>query len=112
MTETLPPDVSATLGALLTGGDPVSSALRAQIAHARVVGRCGCGCASVDLEVDRAAVAAAPEHGNPVADGWYVVPEDAGALVFAERGYLSLLEVYSASGEPISAWPDPRFVRR
>ncbi|MFF0080778.1 hypothetical protein ACFYR1_13910 [Streptomyces canus] len=52
MAEPLPPEVMATLRALLAGRDPVSGALPAQVPHTRVSGRCGCGCATVDLEVD------------------------------------------------------------
>lgn len=33
-------------------------------------------------------------------------------MVFAKAGYLSLLEIYSTSSEPITAWPGPRFVER
>ncbi|MEU9956037.1 hypothetical protein [Streptomyces sp. NPDC050982] len=112
MAEPLSQDATTTLKALLTGSDPVSSALRAQIPHTRVESRCGCGCATVDLVVDRAAAQPAPAHGNPAADAWYSVPEDAGVMIFTEDGYLSLLEIYSASSEPITAWPDPRFVER
>ncbi len=60
--------------------------------------------------MDRAAVPAAPAHGNPAVDVWYAVPDDAGAMVFTEDGYLSLLEIYSASGEPVTTWPEPRFL--
>jgi hypothetical protein len=112
MAEPLSPGVTATLRALLDGSDPVSSALRSQIPYARVVGRCGCGCATVDLDVDRTAVAPAPSRDNPAADAWYVVPEDAGVMVFTEGGYLSLLEIHSVSDEPITTWPDPRFIER
>ncbi|WP_420076907.1 SAVMC3_10250 family protein [Streptomyces sp. JL3001] len=54
----------------------------------------------------------APAHENPAADGWYAALEDAGAMIFTEDGYLSLLEIYSASSKPITAWPDLRFVKR
>jgi len=33
-------------------------------------------------------------------------------MVFTQDGYLSLLEIYSASSEPITDWPEPRFVER
>ncbi|MFC7262288.1 hypothetical protein [Streptomyces lutosisoli] len=112
MAEPLSQDATTTLKALLTGSDPVSSALRAQIPHTRVAGKCGCGCVTVDLVVDRAEVPPAPVHGNPAADAWYVVPEDAGVMVFTEGGYLSLLEIYSASSEPITTWPEPCFIER
>ncbi|MET9293704.1 hypothetical protein [Streptomyces sp. NPDC003077] len=109
MAEPLSPEAKATLEALLTGPDPVSRALRAQIPHARVTGHCGCGCATVDLTVDRTAVPPAPVTENPAADAWYAEPDDAGALVFTKNGYLSSLEVYSSSGESVAVWPKPRF---
>lgn len=112
MAEPLSPDATATLNALLAGPNPVSSALRAQIPHTRVTGRCGCGCVTVDLTVDRAAVPPAPAHGNPAADAWYAVPDDAGVMVFTKNGYLSLLEIYSTSSEPITTWPETRFLKR
>ncbi|MEU7565174.1 hypothetical protein AB0A99_04025 [Streptomyces fradiae] len=112
MAEPLPADAAATLRALLAGPDPVSGALRAQIPHARVTGRCGCGCVTLDLAVDRTAVAPAPERGNPAADAWYAMPDDAGVMVFADDGYLSSLELYSASGDPLTTWPEPRFLKR
>ncbi|MFD8002224.1 hypothetical protein [Streptomyces mirabilis] len=79
MAEPLPLEVAATLNALLTGSDPVSGALRAQLPYARVVGRCGCGCgcATVDIAVDHTAVPPAPAHGNPAADAWYAEPKHA-----------------------------------
>ncbi|MFF3252559.1 hypothetical protein ACFYWP_16465 [Actinacidiphila glaucinigra] len=112
MAEPLSPDATATLNALLAGPDPVSSTLRAQIPHTRVTGRCGCGCVTVDLTVDRAAVPPARAHGNPAADARYAAPDDAGVMVFTKNGYLSLLEIYSASSEPITTWPEPRFLKR
>ncbi|MFJ8107088.1 hypothetical protein [Streptomyces sp. NPDC096132] len=112
MPEPLSAEATATLRALLAGSDPVSGALLAQIPHARVVRRCGCGCVTVDLEVDRTAVAPAPSHDNPAVEASYGAPHWAGVLVFTEGGYLSLLEIYSVSDEPISAWPDPHFIER
>ncbi|MEU8684218.1 hypothetical protein [Streptomyces sp. NPDC048611] len=112
MAEQLSPEDTATLRALLAGSDPVSNALLAQIPHTQVVGRCGCGCVTVDLEVDRTAAAPAPPHDNPAVDAWYDAPYSAGVMVCTEGGYLSLLEIYSVSDEPITAWPDPRFIER
>ncbi|MGW1889621.1 hypothetical protein ACWCP6_05065 [Streptomyces sp. NPDC002004] len=85
-------------------------ALRAQIPYARVVGRCRCGCATVDVAVDRTAVPPAPAHRNPVADARYVEPADAGVIVFTDGGYLSLLEICTVSSKPVTEWPEPRFV--
>ncbi|MGK5546290.1 hypothetical protein ACSNOH_16395 [Streptomyces sp. URMC 127] len=112
MTEPLPAGAVATLEALLAGADPAISALRAQIPHARVTGGCACGCATLDLTVDRTAVAPAPAAGGVVADAWYQVPENAGVMLFAREGYLSLLEIYTTSSAPITTWPEPRFQQR
>ncbi|MEU0806741.1 hypothetical protein [Streptomyces sp. NPDC005970] len=45
-----------------------------------MAGRCGCGCATVDLEVNRAAVPPAPEHGNPAADDLADLADQLGAI--------------------------------
>lgn len=107
MAEALCPGAAATLRALLVGDDPVRVALRAQLPYTRVSGRCGCGCVTVDLTVDESAVVAAPVVGNPAVEGWYSVPEHAGVMVLTEGGYLSSLELYSTSGEPVTVWPEP-----
>lgn len=108
----LPADVLATLHALLAGATPVARGLRAQIAYARIVGRCACGCATVDLAVDRDAAAPAPAHVNPAAEAGYASRDDAGVLLFTEEGYLSRLEIYTAADEPVAAWPEPSFDKR
>ena len=109
MAEPLSPEESATLAALLAGPDPVRGALRAQLPHTRVVGRCGCGCVTVDLAVDRTAAAPATVHENPAVDATYGGPDFAGVMVLTDEGYLSSLEIYSIADEPITRWPEPRF---
>ncbi|MCZ2527688.1 hypothetical protein [Streptomyces sp. HB2AG] len=111
MPEELAPDAAAVLAALLAGPGPVFAALRAQIPHARVTGRCGCGCVTVDLEVDRAAAEPAPPHGSPVVEASFpVAPVWAGVVALTHEGYLSGLEVYSVADAPVTAWPDPRLL--
>lgn len=109
--EPLTPDARATLDALLAGDDPVRAALRAQLPYVSVRDGCACGCATVELLVDRTAVAAAPGHANPTVEASYEPPVEAGVLIFTERGYLSCLEIYSVSDEPCTAFPDPRLLR-
>lgn len=78
-----------------------------QIDTARVVGRCGCGCATVDLEVTGPPVTEAvssplPNEANVIGpDG----KEIGGVLVFVKNGKLSTLEVYSYTERPISPLP-------
>ncbi|AJF66979.1 hypothetical protein SVTN_23945 [Streptomyces vietnamensis] len=67
---------------------------------------------TVDLTVDRAAVPPAPPHNNPAADAGYTVPDFPGVMVLTKDGYLSLLEIYSVSDDPITTWPEPRFLDR
>ncbi|MGW7411188.1 hypothetical protein [Streptomyces sp. NPDC054863] len=107
--EPLTPDAAAVLDVLLDGPGAVLAALREQVPYVRVTGRCRCGCATVDLGVDRAAVAAAPGHSSPVAEGFCADSEyGAGVLLFTADGYLSGLEIYTGADEPEAGWPDPR----
>jgi hypothetical protein len=55
MAKPLKLDGAATLHGLLADSEPASNALDGQIPCARAVGRCGCGCVTVNLTVDRAA---------------------------------------------------------
>jgi hypothetical protein len=83
--------------------------LRSQLPHATVVGRCECGCATVDLHVDPQGAPPAPASKSPIPAEARVTDdrggEIGGILVFLDHGYLSSLEIYSAA-DPIAAWPD------
>ncbi|WP_416977262.1 hypothetical protein [Streptomyces sp. T028] len=56
--------------------------------------------------------APALSHDRPAVEGSYGGPHPAGVVVCAEGGYLAYPEIYSVSDEPITAWPDPRFIER
>lgn len=106
--ELLPAERGALLAILDRVDADVHAALLVQAQSARVVGSCGCGCASVDLEVDRTAP---PARGTSSPLPVHTVVRDAagdevgGVIVFLDDdGFLSLLEVYSW-GEPISPFP-------
>ncbi|MFD3514127.1 hypothetical protein [Streptomyces sp. NPDC058657] len=104
----LTPDAAAVLDALLDGPGAVLAALREQVPHVRVAGWCGCGCATVDLAVDRSVVAAAPPHDSPVVEGFYgESAHGAGVMLFTSEGYLSGMEIYTAADEPLTVWPGP-----
>jgi hypothetical protein len=96
------------LTALLSHADfDGRDALLAQVELARVVGYCGCGCASVDLAVDASPDSAGVAH--PIPNEARVLAGDGeavgGVLVFIRDGYLSMLEVYNYCGEPIRPLP-------
>lgn len=83
-------------------------ALLAQLSSAQVVGYCGCGCATVHLEVPPSQ---APRAGvtREVIDTVFVLDTDGeiegGIIVFTADGYLDSLEVHDFGGEPISPMP-------
>ncbi|MBG0827008.1 hypothetical protein HS041_04425 [Planomonospora sp. ID67723] len=86
--------------ALLTQDFPGAQELRAQVSSAVVVGRCGCGCATVDLRPG----SEPPALEAPVQDGVLVSAHTRtrgdGVLLFVEDGHLSYLEVYATEDEP------------
>jgi hypothetical protein len=81
--------------------------LVAQFRSARVVGYCGCGCATVHLAVDGDSPRAQQTRG-PIPAEATVLDADGepigGVLVFLDEGRLSLLEIYSHD-DPISPFP-------
>jgi hypothetical protein len=82
--------------------------LLAQAATALVIGHCTCGCATVDLSVDRA-LPAATSSPSPVPNEATALDATneplGGVLVFVRDGYLSSLEIYSYDTAPITAFP-------
>jgi hypothetical protein len=91
----------------VAGTEDATPGLAEQISQLRVVGHCGCGCASVDFRD--------PTHGQKaviVADAVASMPdgEDIGLLVWALDDQLSSLEVYSYSDHPASL-PVPESIR-
>jgi hypothetical protein len=83
---------------------------RAQVEHAVVVGRCSCGCPSIDLAVDHSRAPHAPLAGTPL------LPVEAQAregdehlelILFAPEGWLETLELVYYSDTPPAELPDP-----
>ncbi|SDT83096.1 hypothetical protein SAMN05216371_7909 [Streptomyces sp. TLI_053] len=101
MTDGLPSDVADVLGVLLDGDDPVRVALRAQIPHLSVSGRCTCGCGTACFDLDTATVRPAPPTPDVIVADAQILLKNGDCpgevLVFAEGGYLSSLEVCSWS---------------
>jgi hypothetical protein len=84
---------------MLAHGTLAAAEYLPQLATARVVSRCGCGCASVDFSVG----GAVPPRGEPMgilADFEYQTPDGhrCGAFVFEQAGLLAGLEVWSVDG--------------
>jgi hypothetical protein len=84
---------------------------RSQVEFATAVSKCGCGCPSVNFEVDRSAPRATDDPGYGPLDVEAVISahgEDpaAGILVFSKDGYLVSLEYLDVQGTGESQWPD------
>jgi len=104
----LEPDELRILTLLLAEDFAGADELRAQLPFVRVVGRCTCGCATVELEVAHERSAPAGRRQSPIPSEAQVrdaADEPAGGvLIFLKNGWLAGLEIYSY-GDPIPAWP-------
>lgn len=100
----------AMLDFMLAVDDARIAPLRVQADHARVVSLCGCGCATINLVVERVAAPVAPGLPYAVVDASRRRPladDDCyDMIVFARDGWLSSLEVVWYR-EPIAVLPDP-----
>jgi hypothetical protein len=104
----LKPEESAVIRVLLDHADfDGRDELLEQVPAARVVGRCGCGCATVELAVDKAPADDAVSY--PIPNQATVLDEDGnligGVLLFVKDGRLAELVVYSFEDEPIRVFP-------
>lgn len=98
-----------TLCALLDHADfPGRDALRAQVPHARVVGYCPCGCATVKLAVNPQMAAPADVTSRVPGNELRVFDEGGteagGVILFVDDGYLSQLEIHTWF-DPICPFP-------
>ena len=96
---------------MLVHGHPGAAAYLDQLAHAHVVARCPCGCASIDV-----AVAGQPASvpGSLSILGDYLVGAGdtlSGAFIFARDGVLAGLEVYGLAGDAPRVLPTPDMLR-
>ena len=109
----LSPEEEALTRWLLEHGEPEATGYLADLAAARVVARCGCGCASVDFTV--AGQRPPPRSGLRVlADYEWDDPEGrlAGVFAFAHAGQLAGLEVWAADPDAdVTRLPRPEALR-
>ncbi len=96
-----------TLASLLALEFPGADQLRCQMHSAQVIGRCPCGCGTIDLEVDKTACPPSPAssplpaQANVLDDSGNLI---GGVIVFTKAGYLSSMELYS-NDAPITVFP-------
>lgn len=95
---------------MLEGAGADAAPFLAQLASARVVSRCGCGCASVNFAVEGHPPAVGGLH--VLGDYEYDGPEGlTGAFIFEQGGVLSGIEVYGLDGGAPAALPAPDALR-
>lgn len=85
--------------------------LRLQVPHAAVVGRCKCGCPTIDIDVDREAAVPSRITRRPAIDCFShereAIDEVFDLMVWVEDGYLAGIElVYYDEGKP-TVFPEP-----
>jgi hypothetical protein len=95
----------AVLDFLLSLDFPGARELRDQAEKAVVIGRCGCGCPTVDLTVDERAESAELADRNPV-EATAANNEGLQLLLFTRHGRLESLElVWYEDGPPPAEFP-------
>ncbi len=105
----LTPDESALIHWMLKNGCSNLDEYVDQLSHATVCRKCACGCPSIDLSID----GKTPDYsiGLSVLADYQWKPSSGGlmgAFVFARKGQLSGLEIYSQDGCEIpSCIPSP-----
>jgi hypothetical protein len=100
----------ATLDFMLSPDDSRLEPLREQAKTARVTGMCTCGCATIDLAVDRQTSTRAPGLRSPAVDSYSRNRVDSvearDLILFVDDGWLSSLEVVFYDGPPPAEFPD------
>jgi hypothetical protein len=97
-------------GWMLEHGEPEARTFLPQLALARVVARCPCGCASIDFEI--------AGHSHPVGglhilgDFIYGGESDlSGVFIFERSGVLAGIEVYGLVCDAPKTLPEPGSLR-
>ena len=96
----------AVLSALATASGSIAERLGTQVAGAKVVGACGCGCPSIYFAHD-----AKGEGIEVVAEAAIYGTDDAVLLFVNSRGDLDSLEYMWVSDSPPSVFPDVSALR-
>jgi len=99
------------LAFLLSAEFPDVEKLRRQAQTAQVIGRCECGCATIDLRVDDS-MPTADEVGqsNAVDAAGRPAPDDGPPLeliLFVKSGRLSSIEIVCYGDSPVGEFPSP-----
>lgn len=99
-----------TLRFMLSVEDARLEPLREQLDVVAVSGKCGCGCATINLAVDRARARQAPGLCSPVIDSQTRDVDDRYGpfelILFLEDGWLAGLEVVYYANTPPPEFPD------
>lgn len=92
---------------MLEHGDPDARSFLPQLERARVVSRCPCGCATIDIAVD--GHPAASGIGRILGEFTFADGDDLSAIfIYEADGVLGGMEVYGLSGDAPRTLPRPR----
>lgn len=91
---------------MLEHGEPAARAFLPQLDRARVVSRCPCGCATIDLEIE--GLPPARGIGRILGDFTFSDGDDvSGIFIYESDGVLGGVEVYGLSGDAPKVLPTP-----
>lgn len=95
---------------MLENGKPEAKEFISQLDKVRVVGQCGCGCATIDFQIEGHPV---PTGGMNLIGDFLFGPEDdpGGVFIFEQDGLLGGIEVLGYGEETITTLPDPTELR-
>jgi hypothetical protein len=96
---------------LLSQEFPGADELRSQVDQTLAIGKCDCGCPTINLKVAESAPRSLPQSGRgPLPYEGSVAPggDDpvGGIILFSSDGYLSSLEFYGFEDSPPHDWPN------
>ncbi len=98
---------------VLSVADARLDPLRRQASTVTAVGRCFCGCATIDLGVDRLHASPAVDLCSPVTEAStehareYPDPNYCELILFLDDGWLSSLEIVFYTDDPVREFPPP-----
>ncbi len=84
---------------------PGAAEFRTQLAGIGASAGCECGCATIDLAVDRTMSSAAASSLSVLPVTGMTADGLGGVIVFQRDGWLSCLEIYNVGDDPIAVFP-------
>lgn len=99
------PNERRILERLLAFEFPGAEEFRTQLSGIRATPGCECGCATINLAVDRTGAVPAIEAPSLLPVTGITKDDLGGVIVFQRNGWLSCMEIYNVDDDPIADFP-------